>query len=73
MHENIALVTGGAAGLGEVIAHTLAADGAHVLVADRDPEAAADLIERLTAPAVLSRYGDAAPVRRRSCAVDPAH
>ncbi|MFZ1116061.1 MAG: SDR family oxidoreductase [Propionibacteriaceae bacterium] len=48
MHENIALVTGGAAGLGEVIAHTLAADGAHVLVADRDPEAAADLIERLS-------------------------
>jgi len=48
MHENIALVTGGAAGLGEVIAHTLAADGAHVLVADREPEAAADLIERLS-------------------------
>ena len=36
----VALVTGGGSGLGEAIAHRLAGDGARVLVADRNAEAA---------------------------------
>ena len=34
LHEHVALVTGGASGLGKAIAHRLAADGARVVITD---------------------------------------
>jgi 3-oxoacyl-[acyl-carrier protein] reductase len=45
--ENLAVVTGGAGGLGEFIVRALARQGRHVLIADRDPVAGADLLTRL--------------------------
>ncbi len=39
LSEKTALVTGGASGIGEIIAHTLAAAGAHVYVADINADA----------------------------------
>jgi 3-oxoacyl-[acyl-carrier protein] reductase len=45
----VALVTGGSQGIGEAIARTLAAAGAHVLVASRSGERAAEVARALTA------------------------
>lgn len=42
-----ALVTGGGRGLGSAIATALAAEGAHVLVVDRNREAADDVVSRI--------------------------
>jgi NAD(P)-dependent dehydrogenase (short-subunit alcohol dehydrogenase family) len=42
-----ALVTGAASGLGQVIARNLSRSGAHVLIADRDGEAASILLREL--------------------------
>lgn len=44
-----AVVTGGARGLGSAIATALAAEGAHILVVDRNTEAAEEIVEHISA------------------------
>jgi rhamnulose-1-phosphate aldolase/alcohol dehydrogenase len=45
----VALITGGASGIGRATARTLAARGAHVVVADRNVDGVAEVAEELTA------------------------
>lgn len=47
--DEVAIVTGGASGLGEFVARRLAAEGAHVVVADADGDAAARVASTLEA------------------------
>jgi NAD(P)-dependent dehydrogenase (short-subunit alcohol dehydrogenase family) len=47
LEDKIALVTGGAAGIGRAIAETFAHEGAKVLVADRDGEAAKEVADAI--------------------------
>src|SRR3546814_4334708 len=48
LHGRLALVTGGASGIGAGIAAMLAAAGAHVVIADRDAVAATRTVAALT-------------------------
>ena len=61
LEDKIALVTGAGAGIGRAIAETFAREGAHVVVADRDGEAA-----REVADAIVKSNG-AASGRDRRC------
>ena len=55
----IALVTGAGSGIGRAIAHRLAAEGACVVVADRNPEAAVNVAQEIgNADAATSFIGD---------------
>ena len=54
--ERAAIVTGGALGIGGAIARRLAQDGAHVLIADIDADAAQANVARITAAGDLSRW-----------------
>jgi NAD(P)-dependent dehydrogenase (short-subunit alcohol dehydrogenase family) len=54
LEDKIALVTGGGAGIGRTIAETFAREGAHVVVVDRDGDAA-----RETADAIVKSNGSA--------------
>ena len=54
MSRKVALVTGGAAGIGRAIAVTFARQGAHVVIADRDAQKAAELAAELGGPDVAS-------------------
>lgn len=47
LHGHVALITGGAGGLGSASARWLAAAGAHVVVADLDADAAGATVEKL--------------------------
>jgi NAD(P)-dependent dehydrogenase (short-subunit alcohol dehydrogenase family) len=48
LEDKIALVTGGGAGIGRAIAETFAREGAHVVIADRDGEAAQATADAIT-------------------------
>ena len=48
-HGRIAVVTGGNGGLGLETARALAANGAHVVIASRNPKKAAAAVEDITA------------------------
>jgi len=47
LEDKIALVTGGGAGIGRAIAETFAREGAHVVLADRDGEAAREVADAI--------------------------
>jgi sorbitol-6-phosphate 2-dehydrogenase len=49
LHDRIAVVTGGAQGLGEAICHRLAREGAHVVVADLNLQGAERVAAEITA------------------------
>ena len=48
LEDKIALVTGAGAGIGRAVAETFAREGAHVVVADRDGEAACETADAIT-------------------------
>jgi NAD(P)-dependent dehydrogenase (short-subunit alcohol dehydrogenase family) len=48
LEDKIALVTGAGAGIGRAVAETFAREGAHVVVADRDGEAAREVADAIT-------------------------
>ena len=52
------MVTGGASGIGRACVQRLAADGAHVVVVDRDAEAAQALAEQVGGSAVTADLSD---------------
>ncbi len=55
----VAVVTGGAGGLGEAISRDLAANGVHVAVIDIDGDAAGALADALGPDVAIVRHGDA--------------
>ena len=65
-----ALVTGGASGIGRACAERLAADGAHVLVVDRDAAAAEAVAAQVGGTAVAVDLTDLAAVDALDLAVD---
>jgi 3-hydroxybutyrate dehydrogenase len=65
-----ALITGGASGIGRACAERLAADGASVLVVDRDAEAARAVAEQVGGTAIAVDLSDLAAVDALDLAVD---
>ena len=49
LNDKIAVVTGAASGIGEMIAHTFAEAGAYVYVADKNPEGGQTVVEKIQA------------------------
>jgi len=69
----VAVVTGGAAGIGAAIARTLVDEGCTVCVADRDAEAASKTAASLQALAVTLDVGDAGGVADAFRSIVEAH
>lgn len=69
LDDRIALVTGGAAGIGEAIAVAFARFGAHVAVCDRDAEGLRDTVSAVEA-AGRRAWGDAFDVREPGAVQD---
>jgi 3-hydroxybutyrate dehydrogenase len=65
-----ALITGGASGIGRACAERLAADGAHVLVVDRDADAAEAVAAQVGGTVVAVDLSDLAAVDALDLAVD---
>jgi 3-hydroxybutyrate dehydrogenase len=65
-----ALITGGASGIGRACAERLASDGAHVLVVDRDGDAAEKVAAQVGGTAVAVDLSDLAAVDALDLAVD---
>src|SRR4051812_5187458 len=65
-----ALITGGASGIGRACAERLAADGAHVLVVDRDGDAAQQVAAQIGGTAVAVDLSDLEAVDALDLAVD---
>ena len=65
-----ALITGGASGIGRACAERLAADGAHVLVVDRDADGAESVAAQVGGTAVTVDLSDLAAVDALDLAVD---
>jgi 3-hydroxybutyrate dehydrogenase len=65
-----ALITGGASGIGRACAVRLAADGAHVIVVDRDADAAKDAAAEVGGTAVAVDLSDLDAVDALDLAVD---
>src|SRR5918999_3087980 len=55
MAGKVAFVTGGAGGIGSVVAQSLAAEGACVVVCDLDEEGASDVADSLPGPGIAAR------------------
>jgi rhamnulose-1-phosphate aldolase/alcohol dehydrogenase len=55
MAGRVAFVTGGAGGIGSVVAQSLAAEGACVVVCDHDEEGASDVADSLPGPGIAAR------------------
>jgi NAD(P)-dependent dehydrogenase (short-subunit alcohol dehydrogenase family) len=69
LEDKIALVTGGGAGIGRAIAETFAREGAFVVVADRDGEAAKEVAEAV----VKANVTDTAQVKSLMQAIGETH
>jgi NAD(P)-dependent dehydrogenase (short-subunit alcohol dehydrogenase family) len=78
LEDKIVLVTGGGAGIGRAIAETFAREGAHVIVADRDGEAAKVVVDAIVkangaAAAHTADVTDTAQVKALMEAIKKAH
>jgi 2-hydroxycyclohexanecarboxyl-CoA dehydrogenase len=69
--DRIAVVTGGASGIGAATVRRLAEEGAHVIVADLDVEAARVVAKEVEGEAVRLDVTDAASVRATFAALGP--
>ncbi|MEJ6396493.1 glucose 1-dehydrogenase [Yoonia sp. 208BN28-4] len=73
LHNKIAIVTGGGSGFGAGIARKFAAEGAHVVVADINAEAASVIAQEIGGTSQHCDVGDRASVTAMRDAVIDAH
>lgn len=73
LSQHVALVTGGASGIGEACARWLARAGAHVVVADRQTEAAARVAAELGGSALTVDVGEESSVQALAAQAEAAH
>jgi 3-oxoacyl-[acyl-carrier protein] reductase len=66
LKDQIAIVTGGASGMGEEIAKTYAKEGAKVVIADFNPAAAQKVVDEITAEGGVARFYQSMDVSKQS-------